>query len=156
MKQEIERKFLVADNRWRQAVGEGLLCRQGYISLGAESTTVRVRVLGERGFLTLKGPQLGISRSEFEYEISLAEAAYMLDNFCGGRVVFKTRYLLTQGELCWEIDDFAGANEGLVLAEVELESEDQPFEQPAWLGADVSCDPRYRNASLAGRPFKEW
>lgn len=152
MKQEIECKFLVTDDRWRESVGEGLACRQGYISSGAERATVRVRVMGDKGFLTLKGPQIGISRPEFEYEIARAEAEYMLEHFCGTRVVSKTRYLLPQDDLCWEIDDFSGANAGLVLAEIELECEDQPFEKPAWIGEDVSCDPRYRNASLANEP----
>jgi len=156
MKTEIERKFLVVGDAWRDAADEGRLCEQGYISSDPENITVRVRVFGSQGFLTLKGPTKGISRSEMEYEIPVEEAEYMLRNFCGDRVVSKMRYLLEVNGLRWELDEFSGENKGLIVAEIELESEDQPFEKPDWLGSEVSFDPRYFNSALARYPFGEW
>jgi adenylate cyclase len=156
MKQEIERKFLVTGDLWRGAAGNGISCRQGYLSSGSSSATIRVRLFGERGFLTIKSPTKGISRQELEYEIPAADADYMLSSLCEGRLVEKTRYILVQNGLRWEIDEFSGGNAGLVLAEIELEREDQPFEKPEWLGKEVSFDPRYFNAVLAVNPFKTW
>ncbi len=156
MKTEIERKFLVVGDSWRDAADGGRLCEQGYISSDSEHATVRVRVLGSKGFLTLKGPTKGISRSEMEYEIPVKEADYMLRNFCGDRVISKTRYLLELNGLRWEIDEFSGENQGLIIAEIELETEDQLFEKPDWLGEEVSFDPRYFNAALAQNPSSNW
>ena len=156
MKTEIERKFLVVSDAWREAADGGRLCEQGYISSDPENITVRVRVFGSQGFLTLKGPTKGISRSEMEYEIPVEEAAHMLQNFCGDRVISKTRYLLKINGLRWEIDEFFGKNTGLIVAEIELIAEDQPFEKPDWLGEEVSYDPCYLNAVLVQRPFLEW
>lgn len=156
MKTEIERKFLVVGDDWRTVAGDGELYEQGYISADPEKITVRVRRAGKRGFLTLKGPTKGISRPEMEYEIPAAEAGFMLKNFCGDRVISKTRYILEINGLRWEIDEFSGENQGLVLAEIELETEDQPFEKPDWIGEEVSHDPRYFNAALAQNPFAAW
>jgi len=156
MKIEIERKFLVAGDRWRISADSGLLCEQGYISSGPDQITVRVRRIGDQGFLTLKGPTEGISRPEMEYEIPVDEAAFMLKNFCGGRIVSKTRYLAQIDGFTWEIDEFSGENRGLFLAEIELESEEQPFGKPDWLGEEVSHDSRYFNAALASFPFISW
>jgi len=156
MKTEIERKFLVAADSWRTDVGAGELYEQGYISCDPKKITVRVRLAGSRGFLTLKGPTEGISRSEMEYEIPADEAKYMLEHFCGDRIVSKTRYLLEANGLQLEIDEFHGENQGLILAEIELESEDQPLEKPDWLGEEVSHDPRYFNAALSLNPFTAW
>lgn len=156
MKQEIERKFLVTGERWRAVAGSGMLCRQGYLSSGSSSATVRVRLLGERGFLTIKSPTQGISRQELEYEIPAADAEYMLSTLCGGHLVEKSRYILVQDGLRWEIDEFFGANAGLVLAEIELEGEAQSFKKPEWLGKEVSFDSRYFNAVLAKNPVKTW
>ncbi len=156
MKIEIERKFLVVGDGWRAAAGAGTPTEQGYISSDPEKITVRVRQAGDRGFLTLKGPTKGISRPEMEYEIPADEAKYMLENFCGDRIVSKTRCLLEINGLRWEIDEFSGANQGLILAEIELETENQPFGKPDWLGEEVSHDPRYFNAALARSPFSEW
>lgn len=156
MKIEIERKFLVVGDGWREEAGSGLLCEQGYISSGPDQVTVRVRRIGDRGFLTLKGASEGISRPELEYEIPAAEAEYMLKNFCGNRIVSKTRFLVKFDGLTWEIDEFSKKNQGLVLAEVELESETQPVEKPEWLGEEVSDDPCYYNAALAVIPFCQW
>ncbi len=153
MKTEIERKFLVAGDGWRAAAGAGTPCEQGYVSSAPEGVTVRVRLLGSQGWLTLKGPTKGISRPELEYEIPAKEAEFMLRNFCGERVVSKTRYLLEVNGMQWEIDEFSGANKGLVLAEIELETEEQSFENPTWLGEEVSFDPRYFNAALSLNPL---
>ena len=154
MKTEIERKFLVANDTWRDAADVGQLCEQGYIASGG--ATVRVRLIGGKGVLTLKGRTIGISRPELEYEIPADEAEFMLRNFCGTRIVSKTRYLLKTDGICWEIDLFSGKNEGLTVAEIELESEDQPVKTPDWLGQEVSHDPRYFNSALSLRPFKTW
>ncbi len=155
MHKEIERKFLVVGDAWRSGDGERLLCEQGYICSGNHAT-VRVRRLGEQGFLTLKGVTTGISRVELEYEIPVAEADYMLKNFCGDAVVSKTRTILDERGSRWEIDEFLGNNRGLILAEIELQTEDQPFEKPEWLGREVSHDPRYYNLALAKTPFSLW
>jgi len=153
MKQEIERKFLVNGDGWRAMAGAGLSCRQGYISTGLSSATVRVRVLGKQGFLTIKGPTKGISRPEMEYEIPADEAEYMLEYLCDGGSISKVRYIVIFAGSRWELDEFSGANAGLVTAEIELESEDQPFEKPDWLGKEVSFDRRYTNVSLACCPM---
>lgn len=147
---EIERKFLVKDDSWKAEAGEGQVYRQGYLCSG-HGKTVRVRIIGAQAFLTIKGPTNGISRSEFEYEIPVADAEAMLP-LCGN-LVEKTRYLIDHDSLQWELDVFAGANDGLVMAEIELDSEDQSIELPDWAGEEVSGDPRYYNAYLAEHPF---
>jgi len=156
MKMEIERKFLVSGDGWRTAAGAGRSCEQGYISAAGSGATVRVRRIGEKGFLTLKGASEGIARPEFEYEIPVDEADYMLEKFCEGRTVSKTRYVIQSAGMVWEIDEFSGENRGLVLAEIELEAENQAFEKPAWLGEEVSGDPRYYNAALAVNSYSKW
>ena len=153
MGQEIERKFLVKGKNWPREKGKKY--RQGYLSLDKERT-VRVRLAGDKGYLTIKGKNKGASRSEFEYEIPKEEAETLLDQLCLKPLIEKTRYKLKQGELTWEIDEFSGANKGLVVAEIELEREDQPFDKPAWLGEEVTDDPRYYNANLVQHPFSEW
>ena len=153
MGQEIERKFLVKGNDWPRQKGKKY--RQGYLTLDKERT-VRVRLAGDKGYLTLKGKSKGPSRSEFEYEIPKEEAEILLDQLCLKPLIEKTRYKLEQAGLTWEIDEFSGANKGLVVAEIELEREDQPFDKPAWLGQEVTDDPRYYNANLVQHPFSEW
>lgn len=156
MNQEIERKFLVISDCWRETAGAGQLCRQGYIASGAKGITVRIRLLGDQGYITLKGPSQGISRVEMEYEIPAADAELMLADFCEGGIVEKVRYELIHEGMRWEIDEFSGANRGLIVAEIELEREAQPFSRPEWLGAEVSFDHRYTNASLSRNPFSVW
>lgn len=151
---EIERKFLVKGEAWKMTAGEGVACRQGYLNSG-KGTTVRVRIMGEQAFLTIKGATTGITRSEFEYEIPVPDAESML-GLCGNAIVEKKRHFIWHGSMLWELDVFSGANAGLVMAEIELESEDQPFELPEWTGIEVSADPRYRNGHLARHPFHEW
>lgn len=157
---EIERKFLVTSDAWRQgAFGERL--RQGYIA-NEPARSVRVRVQGQSGFLTIKGQGQGqgqskaLARLEFEYEIPVADAEVLLETLCGGKLLEKTRYKVRVGTHLWEIDEFHGANGGLIVAEIELGAEDEPFEHPEWLGAEVSHDPRYLNVQLIVRPFGTW
>lgn len=150
---EIERKFLVGNGGWKSAASAGVACKQGYL-VSDEKKTVRVRIMGAQGFLTVKGATDGISRMEFEYEIDLSDAQYML-MLCD-KVVEKTRHYIAHGGLTWELDVFEGLNAGLVMAEVELESEDQPFALPGWAGEEVSGDIRYYNAHLAEHPFTQW
>ncbi len=151
---EIERKFLVKEGGWPVAAGEGLMCRQGYLH-SDEERVVRVRIIGEQAFLTIKGATIGITRSEFEYEIPVPDAEALLP-LCGEAVVEKKRYFIEHGDVTWELDVFSGVNEGLLMAEIELESEEQEFDLPDWAGKEVSSDPRYYNAYLAQRPFSTW
>jgi CYTH domain-containing protein len=151
---EIERKFLVVGDAWRQGA-IGVLYRQGYLCTTPERTA-RVRVAGDKGYLTVKGSRTGVSRLEFEYPIPLEDAQAMLDALCVRPLIEKTRYRIDHGGLVWEVDEFAGENAGLVIAEVELEREDQEVSLPAWVGKEVSADDRYANSSLAERPFSTW
>ena len=151
---EIERKFLVADDRWRENV-MGILFRQGYLSV-EPNRTVRVRLEGEIGKLTIKGRTEGISRSEYEYQIPQQDATELLDNLCLRPLIEKTRYRVQHEGLIWEIDEFYGANEGLIMAEIELESEEAEVPLPDWVGREVSGNPRYYNSSLVKEPFSEW
>jgi len=151
---EIERKFLVVGDGWKAVAGEGVACRQGYLD-SCPGTTVRVRIIGEQAFLTIKGATSGITRSEFEYEIPVPDATEMLA-LCRDAIVEKRRHFIQHDGRVWELDVFSGANDGLVMAEIELESEEQPFGLPEWAGPEVSADPRYRNGHLARHPFSEW
>lgn len=151
---EIERKFLVADSDYRK-LGEAESCRQGYL-LSSPERTVRVRVMAERGFLTVKGRTKGLSRAEYEYEIPVAEAEQMLEKLCKKPLVEKTRYTVEINGLTWHIDEFEGQNRGLVMAEVHLESESQQISLPDWLGPEVSGDARYFNVNLVQNPYCRW
>jgi adenylate cyclase len=154
MGQEIERKFLLRHDGWRPlAIGQ--LYRQGYIPTQG-SQTVRLRVVGDRGFLTIKGPTEGFSRSEFEYEIPVAEAQEMLDHLCAKPLIEKYRHRITVDQWVWEVDEFLGANQGLILAEVELASESELPTIPDWIGEDVTGDRRYFNSYLVDHPFSSW
>lgn len=152
---EIERKFLVVDDSWRDAVTSSTRIMQGYLSSSRE-VTVRVRVKGERGFLTVKGATSGVTRSEYEYEIPVADAESMLAELAQGPVIDKVRHELPVGGHVWELDVFAGDNEGLVMAEIELADDDEGFVLPAWAGEEVSHDPRYFNVQLARHPYRTW
>jgi len=151
---EIERKFLVTSDGWRQPPGRQTRFSQGYLSRDP-ARTVRVRLAGERAFLTIKGSTRGATRAEFEYEIPAADAQALLA-MCDGPVVEKIRHLCEHAGMTWEVDEFLGANAGLVVAEIELESEGQAFAHPAWLGQEVTGDARYVNANLAAHPFTSW
>jgi len=152
MAKEIERKFLVKDS-W-QPQSEGIKIAQGYLSTVPERT-VRVRIKGDKGYLTIKGKNVGVSRAEYEYEIPRQDAEEMLQ-LAEQPILVKTRYLEQQGEFTWEVDVFAGENQGLVVAEIELPAEDAEFSRPAWLGQEVSGDVRYYNANLIKCPFSLW
>lgn len=155
MPNEIERKFLVTSDHWREKADAGLAYRQGYIKTHG-SCSVRIRLAGDKGFLTLKGKPTDtapLTRSEYEYEIPPKEAADMLDTLCDTAQIEKTRYKLRHEEHIWEIDVFHGSNSGLVLAEVELSHEQEVFDRPNWLGTEVSTDPHYTNLALASHPM---
>jgi CYTH domain-containing protein len=154
MGKEIERKFLVTGKSWRDNA-EGVFYRQGYLSTEKERT-VRVRTMGEKGFLTVKGISVGATRNEFEYAIPANEANQMLDELCLKPLIEKKRYKIPMGNLTWEIDEFHGENEGLILAEVELEGEHQKIDIPSWIGEEVTGDPRYFNSNLIAHPYSKW
>lgn len=154
MPREIERKFLVRTDGWRGAATSSSELRQGYL-LNTPEKNVRVRKAGDRAWLTVKAAADGIARHEFEYEIPPADAAELLQ-LCEGPLIEKTRHLVPMGSLTWEIDEFEGDNAGLIVAEIELPSEETPFERPEWLGEEVTDDPRYLNASLVGNPYTRW
>ncbi len=151
---EIERKFRTKGVDFL-ANQEGERLTQGYLSHDPRAT-VRLRVQGDRAWLTIKGKTHGASRSEFEYPIPTADAHDMLKEMCPQGVIDKTRYRIQVGEHVWEVDEFHGDNQGLVVAEVELDSEDQPFERPPWLGEEVTDDPRYYNSALSRTPYGQW
>ena len=157
---EIERKFLVINDSWRAAADAGLQLKQGYLSrvTGSDAvrSSVRIRTDGVQAFLNIKSATLGIRRQEYEYPLPLVDAEEMLANLCISAVVEKTRYHVQVSAHLWEIDVFAGANAGLIVAEIELNDESEDFERPAWLGAEVSADPRYYNVCLADRPYCSW
>lgn len=152
---EIEHKFLVRDDRWRQEIERSVRMRQGYLTSDARCS-VRVRVAGGQGFLNIKSGTLGIRRSEYEYPIPQAEAEEILDALCEKPLLEKTRHFVRHGQHVWEIDEFAGDNAGLIVAEVELSRPDEPFARPDWLGEDVSHDIRYYNSQLVRHPYKTW
>ncbi|MDB4123903.1 CYTH domain-containing protein [Schleiferiaceae bacterium] len=154
MAKEIERKFLVAHQAWRESVNTIHVYRQGYLSYDSERT-VRVRATEVTGYLTIKGITEGLTRDEFEYEIPLADALALLQ-LCERPAVEKKRYIVPNGAHVWEIDVFEGVNEGLVVAEIELGSEDEAFDKPNWLGNEVSGDRKYSNSALSLHPFKDW
>ncbi len=153
---EIERKFLVRDDSYKALAYDSSRIRQGYIC-SAKGRTVRVRTRGSKAYLTIKGPsdQKGMSRYEFEKEITLDEAAHLFA-LCEPGAIDKTRYLVKSGSHTFEVDEFYGDNEGLVMAEVELHSENEPFDKPAFIGTEVTGDRRFYNAHLTKNPFKLW
>jgi CYTH domain-containing protein len=152
MAKEIERKFLVKEGSWRQAKGSQY--RQGYLN-SIKERIVRVRTISDKGYLTIKGITVGASRMEFEYEIPLQDANELL-KICEKPLIEKIRYTMEDGGMVWEIDEFAGDNQGLIVAEVELDSEDQQFPRPDWIGEEVTGDPRYFNSNLIKNPYKKW
>lgn len=154
MGKEIERKFLVKGEQWKEGA-KGIVYRQGYLS-SVKERVVRVRTIENKGFLTIKGITKGVSRAEFEYEISVADANDMLDGICEKPIIEKKRYKIPHGGLVFEVDEFFGENAGLVVAEVELTDEGQKVDLPAWIGAEVSGDPRYFNSNLIAHPFTKW
>ena len=151
---EIERKFLLKGEAWR-ALGHPVQYRQGYLTRSKERT-VRVRRAGEKGYLTIKGISRGAKRTEYEYEIPKEDATAMLNDLVEKPIIEKDRFRIEYNGLTWEIDEFSGDNKGLILAEVELESEDQKIELPDWIGKEVTHDPRYYNSNLVTHPYSKW
>lgn len=152
---EIERKFLVINAGWRDQIEAETRLIQGYLTASGP-VTVRVRLDATQAYLTLKGATTGISRHEFEYPIPFADAETLLRELAVLPLIEKTRYRVRHGRHLWDLDVFAGENAGLVLAELELEQVAETFERPAWLGAEVSADPRYFNSQLAQHPYCRW
>lgn len=151
-KKETERKFLVKNKDYRTFTRPVYFC-QGYLNDDPERT-VRIRTAGEKAYLTVKGKTIGISRIEYEYEIPVEDAEIMLKSLCLHPLIEKYRYTVPQGELNWEIDEFLGENEGLIIAEIELPDESYSFELPDWVGKEVSGDPNYYNVNLIKNPYK--
>lgn len=151
---EIERKFLVKDDTFKQ-MAKGTKYRQGYLN-STKERVVRVRTIDDKGFLTVKGITTGATRVEYEYEIPAKDADAMLDELCEKPIIEKNRYKIQSASLVWEIDEFFGENDGLVVAEVELESEGQAFKKPGWVGEEVTGDPRYFNSNLIQHPYTRW
>jgi adenylate cyclase len=152
---EIERKFLVNSDAWRNQATRSEEYRQGYLN-DLNTCSVRVRIAGERAYLNIKSARLGIMRHEYEYVIPLADGREMLRDLCIGSIVEKTRYFVPFAGHIWEVDVFSGDNAGLVVAEIELDAADARFDLPSWVGQEVSDDPRYYNVNLVSRPFKDW
>ncbi|WP_207260203.1 CYTH domain-containing protein [Desulfovibrio sp. Huiquan2017] len=154
MAKEIERKFLLVGDDWRE-LAKGTHYRQGYLN-SAKERTVRVRTIDDKGFLTIKGITTGATRVEYEYEIPHSDCTEMLDNLAEQPIIEKARYKIEFGGFIWEVDEFFGVNKGLVVAEIELKSEDQAFEKPSWVGEEVTGDPRYYNSNLVANPYTTW
>jgi adenylate cyclase len=152
---EIEHKFLLANDDWRELVSHSVIYRQGYLS-SQPTSSIRVRISDEQAWLNIKSATIGIQRSEYEYEISLFDAHEILDNLCLKPIIEKTRHFVTHENHLWEIDEFDGENAGLIVAEIELNSQDETFAKPDWLGAEVTQDVRYYNNNLAKNPYSQW
>ena len=151
---EIEKKFLVKDDSWR-SLAQGTKYCQGYLNSKKERN-VRIRTMEDKGFLTIKGLLSGATRSEWEYEIPYKDAREMLDKLCEVPLIEKVRRKINYHGRTWEVDEFFSENLGLVIAEVELENENQPFDKPSWIGREVTDDPRYYNSNLIKHPYCRW
>jgi len=155
MGQEIERKYLINHNKWQETEKpKGQLYRQGYL-LTEPNKTIRVRQANDQGFLTIKGRSIGATRPEYEYEIPFNEAQELLDNFSSAELS-KIRYKILVGNKVWEIDEFLGDNIGLIVAEIELTSEDEEFDVPDWVDIEVTGQEKYYNSNLTVEPYKNW
>jgi len=152
---EIERKFLVRNDSWKKAADDGIPYLQSYLAV-ARDRAIRVRLEGEKAFLNIKVALSERRRNEYEYEIPPEDAAALIKEFSDHPPVEKRRYRVTHQNHIWEIDEFKGTNEGLIMAEIELTREDEPFEKPDWLGQEVTDDERYLNMNLFLRPYKIW
>ncbi len=154
MGKEIEKKFLIINDDWR-GLGTGEPYCQGYLN-SEKGRTVRVRTINDRGILTIKGPTVGSTRLEYEYDIPVGDALEMLKELCHKPLIEKDRYKIEFEGFIWEVDEFKGENEGLIFAEIELSHEGQKFTKPAWVGKEVTDDSRYYNANLVKNPFSNW
>lgn len=154
MAKEIERKFLVKSDIFK-TLAEGTYYHQGYVPT-VNGMTVRIRIAGEKAFITMKDHAIGFTRHEFEYEIPKSDAAQMLELMCAKPQIEKYRYVIPAGSLKWEVDEFLGDNAGLIVAEIEVPSEDTEFDIPEWVGEEVTGDKRYYNSHLCNNPYKNW
>lgn len=154
MSMEIEKKFLVKSDEYKSSA-VSVLFRQGYLSVDFERT-VRVRSYNGKGFLTIKGKTQSCSREEYEFDIPIQDAERMLDNLCLRPIIEKVRYFITYEDCKWVVDEFLGENKHLVTAEIELESEQQTFKKPEWIGNEITSDCRYFNSNLVNNPYKDW
>ena len=154
MPKEIERKFLVKNNEYKRKA-KGVLYIQGYIDTKPQKT-IRVRIVESKGFLTIKSKKIGIQRDEYQYEIPLEDAVEMMENLCKKPLIEKIRYEYKFENHVWEIDEFRGENEGLIIAEIELDDEDEVYLKPDWVGEEVTYDTRYNNSSLIKNPYRKW
>lgn len=154
MMKEIERKFLV-DTAKLPPLPKPKVIKQGYIPRDNRAT-VRARITDDKAYLTLKSSTSGLTRSEFEYEIPVGDAELIMEELCSKPLIEKKRYLIEHEGHVWELDIFDGDNKGLIVAEIELESEEEAFVKPSWITEEVSFEPKYRNASLMYYPFKAW
>lgn len=154
MAKEIERKFIIDISQLGE-LKSGVEIKQGYIST-TDNSTVRIRLSGDKAFLTLKGENTGTARSEFEYEIPVNDANEILAELCSGPIIEKTRYLVEHSAHTWEVDIFRGDNEGLIIAEVEMQSENERVDIPAWVTKEVTCQAKYYNSNILNNPFKNW
>ena len=155
MATEIERKFLVVSDDWREQATSHKMMMQGYFAGGGKAS-IRVRISGDNANLNIKSATLGVTRKEYEIPIPVADAREMIETLCEKPVIEKTRYYVPHHQHIWEVDVFVGDNEGLVVAEIELSDADEVFEKPAWLGKEVSDDTRYYNVCLVKNPYKNW
>ncbi len=153
MGKEIERKYLVKGEAWKE-LGEGVLYRQGYLN-SLKERVVRARTMGPKAALTIKGITVGATRLEFEYDIPMDDCNQLLD-LCEQPIIEKIRYVIDWEGVTWEVDEFFGVNAGLVVAEVELEDVNQQISFPPWIGDEVTDDPRYFNSNLVARPYSTW
>jgi adenylate cyclase len=151
---EIERKFLITNMDWKNDARSHSY-RQGYI-FAEKKGVVRVRTIDQKGYLTIKSAPIGLKRQEYEFEIPLADANSMLENLCDNYIIEKKRYKIKYADHIWEVDEFTGHNDGLYLAEIELSDENESFEKPAWIGEEVSLDPKYHNSNLSKKPYCQW
>ena len=155
MGKEIERKFTVINDSWKQTVSRSSCFRQGYMGTD-EKASVRIRLEDDKANINIKSATLGIQRQEYEYQIPSSDANEMLDTLCHKPLIEKTRHFVIYQGKTWEIDVFEGDNQGLIVAEIELDSENEQFELPSWAGEDVSHDTRYYNVCLVKHPYKDW
>lgn len=151
---EIERKYLLKNNRWK-GLAEGVLYKQGYL-FDTMGRSARIRIVGDQAFLTIKAARAGIVRDEYEYAIPLSDAVEMMENHCNDEVIEKKRYKITYNNKVWEVDEFFGKNHGLIIAEIELSDASDNIDKPDWVGKEVSNDSKYFNTNLIKNPYCNW
>jgi len=155
MAEEIERKFLVNGDTYKSLFTRKVFIRQGFLNTEKERV-VRIRVVEKKAFITIKGIARGALRTEFEYKIPVLDANRMLESICEKPIIEKYRHIIPHGDFVWEVDEFLSENDGLIIAEIELKDENQPFPKPDWLGTEVTHDPRYFNSNLVKSPYSSW